>query len=180
MSPAISPRAQMDARIASATSAGNISSTDQKALSTALDSIDTSLSSTTGTAGGKDGMKGRIDSLIQGQVDSGALTGDQASELQSFFAQSAPADGGPGGAGKPHHGHGASAKQADATDVASTTTSTDGTDTASSSTSIEDQLKALQTMLETLRQGMTGATTGYGAATTTTPPPTGVVYQSVA
>jgi hypothetical protein len=78
----------MDAQIASAVSAGTISAADQNALSSALDSIDSSLSSDQ-ASGQKPtgGMKGRIDGLIDQQVKDGKLTDDQAKELKSFFAQ---------------------------------------------------------------------------------------------
>lgn len=96
-----SPRSQMDSRIAAAASAGKISKTDQDALGSALDAIDSSISAerSSGTKSSGD-MKSRIDGLIQEQVDAGTLTADQAEELQGFFAQG-PKRGGPGGPGGP-------------------------------------------------------------------------------
>jgi hypothetical protein len=85
-----SPRSMMDKRIDAAVSAGSISTEDQTALDSALDAIDSALS--TGSAKQASrlapaDMKERIDSLIDGQVSAGTLTEDQATELRNFFAQ---------------------------------------------------------------------------------------------
>jgi hypothetical protein len=156
-----SPRAQMDARISAAVSAGTISSTDQQALSGALDSIDSALqtdrASGTKPAGG---MKGQIDSLIQQQVDSGSLTDAQATELKGFFAQGA----------KGHHGHhhgGGSATDA----TSSSSTSPDGTDdatdgvTGTPANASTDPLATLTSFLGQLRSS--NSTTTYDASATT-------------
>jgi hypothetical protein len=91
--------------LASEVSSGKISSADQDALSTALDSIDASMRGDRPAIGGgkppsPDEMKSKIESLIQGQVDTGALSADQAEELKGVFANAMP-QGGPGGAGGP-------------------------------------------------------------------------------
>jgi|GEM_PF-571344 len=121
-----SPRADMDQRIASAVSSGSVSTEDANAFSTALDSIDATLSDSASTSSSRlspSDMKSRMDSLIEEQVSNGTLTEDQASELQALFAQ------GPGGAS----GKGASDGS-----------SSDGSDTSSSdsSTSTIDALGA--------------------------------------
>ena len=135
-----SPRAMMDARIASAVSAGTISSEDQKALGTALDSIDSSLSSdATGRKSGGS-IRDRIDSLIDAQVDGGTLTSDQADELKEFFAQ------GPGGPGRP----GGPPPPPPPADEGSDTVATDSGTTTTVKTASE-QLDALEAMLEKLR-----------------------------
>jgi hypothetical protein len=181
-----SPRAGMDKRIASAVSAGSISSVDQTALESALDNIDSALSSgsSTGSTGStskldpKD-MKSRIDSLIEDQVSSGTLTADQASELQSFFAQGGPqmasADGGgsdgsgdmsvegTGGACGAHGPRGAGGPPPSSDDDDdSTTTDTSTTDTA---TSAMDKLNSLISFLENLRTDMASNTYGTSATT---------------
>ncbi|MGC5781090.1 hypothetical protein J4O73_20435 [Methylobacterium sp. NFXW15] len=87
-------RERMSSTIKSELSSGALSSTDATALTSALDAIDTSLSSSTGTGStaaassrlDPGSMKDRIDSLISDQVDSGALTSDQADELKNLFA----------------------------------------------------------------------------------------------
>ncbi|HET7886265.1 MAG TPA: hypothetical protein VFL62_08575 [Bradyrhizobium sp.] len=121
-----SPLQQLQAELQSEVSAGTISSTDQSALSSALTSIDSSLnagqSSSPSQASGSQGsrhrgpgdIKSKINDLIQAQVTSGALTSDQANELQNLFSntfgngpggQGGPAGpGGPQGAGGPPPG----------------------------------------------------------------------------
>ena len=122
-----SPRDRVNDRISAAVSSGEISATDQSALSTALDSIDSSLASerSAGTKPSGD-MKAKMESLIQGQVDNGTLTEDQATELKSMFAKGAGGKHGPHGA---HGGKGPEgpppAQDADAdTDAAATATTT--------------------------------------------------------
>ncbi|WP_313538685.1 hypothetical protein [Sphingomonas sp.] len=122
-----SPRDRINDRISGAASSGEISATDQSALSTALDSIDSSLASerSSGTKPSGD-MKTKMESLIQGQVDNGTLTEDQATELKSMFAKGAGGKHGPHGA---HGGKGPEgpppAQDADADTDASATTTAD-------------------------------------------------------
>ena len=132
-----SPRAMMDARIASAVSAGTISSDDQKALGTALDSIDSSLSSDATARKSGASIRDRIDLLIDAQVDGGTLTSDQAYELKDFFAQG---PGGPDGPPPPPP----------PADDASDSVASDGGTTTTVKTASE-QLDALEAMLEKLR-----------------------------
>jgi hypothetical protein len=90
-------------------SSGKISAEDQDALSAALDTIDAAMQGSRPSIGGgkppsPEEMKARIDGLIQEQVDSGALTSEQAEELKGVFANAMPprgpgGPGGPGGAG---------------------------------------------------------------------------------
>jgi hypothetical protein len=110
----------MDARISAAVSSGSISATDQTALSTALDSIDSSLSAdrASGTKPAT-GMKDRVDGLVDQQVKDGKLTDDQATELKKLFAQ------GP-------HGHHKGAGGPPPADLASS--ATDGSSDSTSST----------------------------------------------
>lgn len=178
-----SPRAMMDQRIDSAVQSGKLSETDETALETALDAIDEALgsgsaaSSSSGKASAKlnpSDMKDRIDSLIEDQVSSGTLTSDQASALQSFFAQggqqpaggsesqSASVDGveGAGPAGGPKGMRGppppppAAAEDSEEDDDSSTTTET----------TAADQLDAMIAFLENLREGTTSTT--YGSSST--------------
>ena len=81
-------------------SSGQISATDATALTSALDSIDSSLSADRASSSGAGSsgarldpsqMKDRIDGLIADQVSAGTLTSDQAATLKQLFAQ------GPGG-----------------------------------------------------------------------------------
>ncbi len=86
-----SPRDRLQSELTAEVAAGTISSTDENALSTALDAIDKSLSA--GRASGTssttppspDEMKQKISDLIGQQVEDGSLTADQAKALQSVF-----------------------------------------------------------------------------------------------
>lgn len=103
-----SPLDLLKNELAKEVSSGAISSGDQDALSSALDSIDSSLQGAresdraSGVRPSPDEMKSKVDDLIEAQVSSGALTSDQAEELKGVF-QNAFA-GGPGGAGGPPPG----------------------------------------------------------------------------
>lgn len=151
-----SPRDRMNDRISAAVSSGEISATDQTALSKALDSIDSTLSSerSSGTKPSGD-MKSKMESLIQSQVDSGTLTEDQATELKSFFAKGPEGKGGhggphgaggPGGAGGPPP-----APPSDDSDDDSTSTTSTSSTTSSSNDVASKQLDALMTFLQQLR-----------------------------
>ncbi len=100
-------------------------------------------------------MKDRIDSLISDQVESGALTSDQASELKNLFASggqsttASAAAGGPSGAGGPPPGP--------PPDQASS----DG-DTSTSGSSASD---LLSTFIQQL-QAAQSSNSGYGATGT--------------
>ena len=113
-----SPQTRMAGTISSELSAGSLSSTDATALTSALSSIDSSLSADrTDASGGTrskldpSSMKDRVDSLIADQVGSGSLTDDQATALKALFAShgqstrtAGAADGGVSGAGGPPPG----------------------------------------------------------------------------
>ena len=167
----LSPRDRLQNELLSQVSSGSISSSDQSALSSALDDIDQSLKSdrsSNSQASGPpspDQIKSKITDLINGEVQNGKLTSDQATELQNVFSN-AFAKGGPGGAGGPggpggpggaggHHGHhgggpgGASSSDsssaADALLAAINSNSSGGT----SSTDGTDSL--IQTFLQSLK-----------------------------
>lgn len=112
----VSPRELLQNELLSEISSGTISSTDQEALTAALDDIDSALRSSAESsraAGSRPPspteMKSKIDDLIAGEVDKGTITSDQADELKAIFSnalpQGGPRDGGgpggPGGAGGP-------------------------------------------------------------------------------
>src|SRR5260363_43678 len=127
-----SPLDLLKQELAKEVSAGKVSATDQTALSSALDDIDSALqsgssssSSTTSssTPPSPKEMQSKIDDLIQSEVDSGKLTADQASELKNVFANAF--SGGPGGAGGPPP----------ADDSSSDTTSSTSSSSSSSSSS---------------------------------------------
>lgn len=171
-----SPRDRMNDRISAAVSSGEISATDQTALSKALDSIDSTLSSERSNGSKPSGdMKTKMESLIQSQVDSGTLTEDQATELKSFFAKGAEGKSGPGGPG----GAGGPPPAAEESDDDSTST----TATTSSDDAAAKQLDALMTFLQQLRDANDGGTS-YSASGDTSrngnPSATGLVVDTLA
>ncbi|WP_315754157.1 MULTISPECIES: hypothetical protein [unclassified Bradyrhizobium] len=145
-------------------SAGKVSSTDQTALSSALDDIDSALksggnssssSSTSSTPPSPEEMQSKIDDLIQSEVDSGKLTSDQATELKTVFANAFSG----GGAGGP--------PPAPTSDESSTDT-TSSTSSSSSSSQVEELLKKL---LEALQSSNSSKTSSYSASGTSSSSP---------
>ena len=188
-----SPLQQLEAELQSEVSDGTISSSDQSALSSALTNIDSSLtagqsSQAVGSAGdaGPGDIKSKINSLIQAQVASGALTSNQATELQNLFndtfGHGSDGPGGPGGPGGPQGGPppgpppsgGGSSGSASAItqllDSASSTTGdtsgdTSSTDSSSSSNVLQDFLKLLQDA-QSFAYGANGTSASNAAAST--------------
>ena len=128
----LSPLQKLQQELQAEVNSGAISSSDQSALASALNDINSALQSgaADASAGGSNAspgnLKSKIDSLIAGEVSSGKLTSDQATELQGVF-KAAFADG----AGGAHHGHHGGHDGPLPSDASSTT---DGTGSASSST----------------------------------------------
>jgi hypothetical protein len=87
----VSPRDMLQKELLSEVSSGQISSADKDALSAALDTIDTAMKSQGSASGGKppspDEMQSKLNDLIQSQVDSGALTSDQANGTEDRVLQ---------------------------------------------------------------------------------------------
>ena len=165
-----SPLQKLQDELSSQVNSGAISSSDQDALSAALTDIDSSLQASrdsdqaSGTRPSHSDLKSKIDDLINGEVSSGKLTSDQATELQSVFkaafAHGAGGHGGPHGAGGPPPG---------GPPPSDGTSSSD--DASSSTTSADDILKQfLQSLQDSLSAssstsyGSTGATSGTNAS----------------
>jgi hypothetical protein len=153
-----SPLQKLQAELQAEVTSGTIGSSDQDALSSALTDIDSSLQSSrtgdsaSGTRPSPSDLKSKIDDLIAGEVSSGKLTSDQATELQGIFK--AAFANGPGGAGGPPPGGRGGPPPADGA------SSTD--DSSSSTTSIDDILKQfLQSLQESLSAS---SSTTYGAS----------------
>jgi hypothetical protein len=168
-----SPRDLLQNELTKEVSAGTISTGDQDALSSALDSIDSSLSSqrdadrASGTRPSPGDLKTKVDDLIAAQVSDGKLTSDQATELKNVF-QNAFANG-PGGAGGPHGpggpggagGHGGPGGPGGAgAPGGSDAASADGSSDTSSTSSDTDLQKLLADFLSTL-QNSTSQTSSY-------------------
>ena len=141
-----SPLQKLQDELLSEVKSGAIKSSDQDALASALTDIDSAMQASrasdqaSGTRPSPDQLKSKIDDLIAGEVSSGKLTSDQATELQGIFKAAfangpggAGGPGGPGGAGGPPPGGPGGPPPADGA------SSTD--DTSSSTSSIDDILK---------------------------------------
>ncbi|QOZ48595.1 hypothetical protein XH89_08375 [Bradyrhizobium sp. CCBAU 53340] len=155
-----SPLQRLQQELQSEVSDGTISSSDQSALTTALQDIDTALQQSrssdqsSGSRPSRDGLKSKIDDLISGEVSNGTLTSDQADELKGVFQSAfAKGPGGPGGAGGPPPGPPPS------DDGSSDSSSTDPTNDSSTGSSTA---KLLEQFLQALQQSQSSSSS-YGA-----------------
>ena len=157
-----SPIQKLQDELLSEVKSGAVKSSDQDALASALTDIDSAMQASrasdqaSGTRPSHADMKSKLDDIIAGEVSSGKLTSDQATELQGVFkAAFAKGHGGPGGAGGPPPGGPPPSGDASSSDDTS----------SSSSTSIDDILKQfLQSLQESLSAS---SSTSYGATGTT-------------
>ncbi len=157
-----SPLQKLQDELLSEVKSGAVKSSDQDALASALTDINSAMQASrasdqaSGTRPSHADMKSKLDDLIAGEVSSGKLTSDQATELQGVFkAAFAKGHGGPGGAGGPPPGGPPPSGDASSSDDTS----------SSSSTSIDDILKQfLQSLQESLSAS---SSTSYGATGTT-------------
>ena len=156
-----SPLQKLQDELLSEVKSGAIKSSDQDALASALTDIDSAIQASrvtdqaSGTRSSPADLKSKIDDLIEGEVSSGKLTSDQATELQGIFK--AAFANGPGGAGGPPPGGPPPSGDASSSD--------DSSSSSSSSTSIDDILKQfLQSLQESLSAS---SSTSYGATGTT-------------
>jgi hypothetical protein len=173
----LSPRDRLQNELLSEVSSGSISSSDQSALSSALDDIDQSLKSdrtSNSQASGPpspDQMKSKITDLINGEVQNGKLTSAQASELQNVFSN-AFSKGGPGGPGGPggaggHHGHHGSgagaASSSDSSSAADTLLSAINSNSSNGTSSTDSADSLIQTFLQSLKDSQQQGS-GYTAS----------------
>ena len=163
-----SPLQKLQDELLSEVKSGAIKSSDQDALASALTDIDSAMQASrasdqaSGTRPSPADLKSKIDDLIAGEVSSGKLTSDQATELQGIFKAAfangpggAGGPGGPGGAGGPPPGGPGGPPPAD------DASSSDDTSSSTTSTSIDDILKQfLQSLQESLSAS---SSTTYGA-----------------
>lgn len=161
-----SPLQRLQQELQSEVSNGTISSSDQSALTTALQDIDTALQQgrsgdqSSGTKPSRDGLKSRIDDLISNEVSNGTLTSSQADELKGVFQSAfAKGPGGPGGAGGPPPGPPPSDGSSDS--------STSSTDPTSSSSTDSGTAKILAQFLQALQQSQSSSNASYSANGTT-------------
>ena len=165
-----SPLQKLQDELQAEIDSGTIGSSDQDALSSALTDIDSSLQSSRashsagGTRPSPGDLKSKIDDLIAGEVSSGKLTSDQATELQGVFkaafANGPGGTGGPGGPGGPGGGPGGPPPADDSS-------STDGTDSTSGATSADDLLKQfLQLLQDSLSASSSTSYSATGSSST--------------
>src|SRR5262245_19455749 len=158
-----SPLQKLQDELLSEVKSGAIKSSDQDALAAALTDIDSAMQASrasdqaSGTRPSPADLKSKIDDLINGEVSSGKLTSDQATELQGIFkaafANGPGGAGGPGGPGGPPPGGAGGPPPSDGT------SSSD--DSSSSTSSIDDILKQF---LESLQEQLSASSsTTYGA-----------------
>ena len=156
-----SPLQRLQQELQSEVSDGTISSSDQSALTTALQDIDTTLQQSrssdqsSGTRPSKDGLKSKIDDLISNEVSNGTLTSSQADELKGVFQSAfAKGPGGPGGAGGPPPGPPPSDD--------GSSDSTSSSDSTGSSSTDSSTAKILEQFLQALQQSQSSGSS-YGA-----------------
>ena len=153
-----SPLQKLQDELLSEVKSGAINSSDKDALASALTDIDSAMQASrasdqaSGTRPSPADMKSKIDDLIAGEVSSGKLTSDQATELQGVFkAAFANGPGGAGGPGGPASGRSAARRWR----------VLQRRHSSSSTTSIDDILKQfLQSLQESLSAS---SSTSYGA-----------------
>jgi len=161
-----SPLQKLQNELLSEVTSGVINSSDKDALSAALTDIDSAMQSSrasdqaSGTRPSPDEIKSKIDDLIAGEVSSGKLTSDQATELQGIFkaafANGPGEAGGPGGPDGPR-GAGGPPRGGPPPDRASSSD-----DSSSSTSSIDDILKQF---LESLQEQLSASSSKSYSAT---------------
>jgi hypothetical protein len=159
-----SPLQRLQEELQSEVNSGAISSSDQAALSSALDDIDSALQSSragdqaSGTRPSPGDLQSKIDDLIAGEVSSGKLTSDQVTELQGVFK--AAFANGPQGAGQAA-GQGAGGPPP--SDSSSSTDSTSDTSSSDSSSTTDDILKEFLQLLQSSLSASSSTSTSYNA-----------------
>jgi hypothetical protein len=164
-----SPLQKLQDELLSEVNSGAIKSSDKDALSAALTDIDSAMQASrasdqaSGTRPSPDQLKSKIDDLIAGEVSSGKLTSDQATELQGVFkAAFANGPGGAGGSGGPSAAGGPPPGGPGGPPPADGASSSD--DSSSSTSSIDDILKQF---LQSLQQSLSASSsTSYSATGT--------------
>ena len=158
-----SPLQRLQDELQSEVKSGAISSSDQDALAAALTDMDTAIQAgrasdeASGTRPSPGDLKSKIDDLINGEVSSGKLTRDQATELQGIFK--AAFAHGPGGAGGPG-GRGGAGGPPPGPPPSDGASSTDSSDSSSGTSSIND---ILQQFLKALQQSLSESSASYGS-----------------
>ena len=160
-----SPRDRLQDVLSSQITSGKVKASDKEALSSALDSIDSSLRSA--ISGGArparpspQQLQSKVGGLIDGQVKSGALTEAQATELKQVFSEAfakgpggAGAQGGPGGPGGPFGAAG----------LFSTDDDDDGDSNGSSTATANSSESEVAKLLQDFLKKLTESSSTYGS-----------------
>lgn len=121
---------------------GAIPKGDQSALSSAITDIGGALKSGTSTSGS---IQDRVSSLIDNEVSSGKLTGDQASELKGLFAKAH---------GHVHHAHGGGGASSALNDLLSPDGTTNADGTTSTATASTDPITSIASGAHSVVDGL--------------------------
>ena len=158
---------RMQYALQAAVQAGTVNASDQNALSTALNNIDSSLQSTAAASSTTNldpgSIKDQVNSLINGQVSNGTLTSDQGTELQQAFAQAAHKMGG----GHHHHMHVSGGSSSDSNSDGSSDQTNPIDSLFADMTSAVDSLFGTTSTTATADTSTTAATSATSAATGT-------------
>lgn len=157
-----SPLDLLKSELSKEVSSGQISSSDQTALSSALDTIDSALKNggaTSISSQTPDQLQSKIDSLIQSEVSSGKLTSSQASELKNVFSNAL--GGGPGGAGGPPP-----SQSSDNDSDDSSTSSTSSSSSSSNSSTVDELIKKFVEALKAVDRSSPSSSYGSNGSTT--------------
>jgi polyhydroxyalkanoate synthesis regulator phasin len=163
----MSPSDRMKLALQSAVTAGSVKSSDQSALSSAIDDIGSAMKAsgppTAGTS--PTTMKTKVDGLVDQEVTDGKLTADQATELKSVFAQAASKMG--------HHGGPPPSDDSDDysnnplnLNAMSTTSGTSSADTTK--TAIDQLMAFLQKLEQSVSSSSTYGSKGTSSASSST------------
>ena len=162
-----SPLQRLQDELQSEVKSGAISSSDEDALAAALTDIDSSIQASrasdeaSGTRPSPGDLKSKIDDLIDGEVSSGKLTSDQATELQGIFkAAFAHGPDGAGGHGGPHGAGGPPPGPPPSDDASSTDSSGGSSGTSSINDILQQFLQELQKSLSASSSSSYGSTGG--------------------
>lgn len=178
--------------------AGTISATDGTALASAISDIGSQLQAGGATATAATGtstatgsttptsMKDRVDSMIDGEVSSGKLTSDQASELKQVFAQAhahmhgAHGHGGGDGGGAIDALTGSSSDGTDAVTGSSAVGGTSATSPVSAlETAATSAITALESFLTQFKSAVSANST-YGATGSSSSAPASMLINAIA
>jgi hypothetical protein len=155
------PLQKLEAELQTEVNNGTVSSSDESALSSALQDIDLAVQAsrssdqTSGTKPSRSDIHSKIDDLIQNEVSSGKLTSDQATELKGVF-QAAFAQG-PGGPPPPPPSDGSTSFSSTGASSSSSSSTTTSSSDKSSTDSSSDVADLLQQFLQVLQSSLSSS-----------------------